>query len=132
MVGHQDAAPYNAVWDDDGLVGFVDWDMAGPVERDLDLAWVAFAWVPLHARHVVAAEGFTAFDYRRARLRTFLDAYGWGGGIDDMLALVGRRIEDQVELVPARAAAGDPTYLAMLGSGRVSDLETARLELADV
>jgi hypothetical protein len=38
-----------------------------------DLAFTAFGWVPLHARHVVAAEGFTAFADRPRRLRLSLD-----------------------------------------------------------
>jgi aminoglycoside phosphotransferase (APT) family kinase protein len=61
VVAHNDAAPYNAVWRDGKLVGFIDWDMAGPRWREDDLAWTAFSWVLLHARHVVAAEGFTDF-----------------------------------------------------------------------
>jgi hypothetical protein len=30
IIGHHDAAPYNAVWRDGRLVGFADWDTAGP------------------------------------------------------------------------------------------------------
>jgi hypothetical protein len=77
IIGHNDAAPYNAVWrplapdpgtsarGNDGpgerLVGFVDWDFAAPCPPICDLAFVVFSWVPLHARDVVAAEGFTRF-----------------------------------------------------------------------
>ncbi|HEY9472303.1 MAG TPA: phosphotransferase [Mycobacteriales bacterium] len=76
IVGHNDAAPYNAVWADGRLTGFFDWDLAAAVTPEWDLAFTAFAWVPLHARHVVAAEGFTASADRPRRLRLFLDAYG--------------------------------------------------------
>ncbi len=70
IVAHNDAAPYNAAWNDQGqLVGFFDWDFAAPVSLDWDLAFTAFAWVPLHARHVVQAEGFTDFGDRARRLR---------------------------------------------------------------
>ena len=41
IVGHQDAAPYNAVMDGDRLVGFFDWDTASPSPRDDDLAFSA-------------------------------------------------------------------------------------------
>src|SRR4029450_5985938 len=47
IVGHQDAAPYNAVVDGGRLVGFCDWDIAGPSTRDWDLAFSALTWVPL-------------------------------------------------------------------------------------
>jgi len=39
IVGHQDAAPYNAVMDGDRLVGFFDWDIASPSPREEDLAF---------------------------------------------------------------------------------------------
>jgi len=42
IIGHNDAAPYNAVWQG-RLVGFIDWDFAGPVTREWDLAWSAFS-----------------------------------------------------------------------------------------
>lgn len=77
VIGHNDAAPYNAVWRDGRLAGFIDWDMAGPVSPGWDLAYAAFSWVPLHARRVVAREGFTDFAARPERLRRFLDSYGW-------------------------------------------------------
>jgi hypothetical protein len=38
IVGHQDAAPYNAVVDGDRLVSFCDWETAGPSSREFDLA----------------------------------------------------------------------------------------------
>src|SRR3954453_7636751 len=47
IVGHQDAAPYNAVVDGDRLVGFFDWDIAGPSSREWDMAFSALPWVPL-------------------------------------------------------------------------------------
>jgi hypothetical protein len=34
IVGHNDAASYNAAWADDRLVGFFDWDCAGLVTPD--------------------------------------------------------------------------------------------------
>lgn len=70
IIGHNDAAPYNAAWADGKLVGFFDWDFAAPVTQEWDLAFAAFAWVPLHARHVVREEGFTAFSDRPRRLAT--------------------------------------------------------------
>ncbi len=130
VIGHNDAAPYNAVWDE-GLVGFVDWDMAGPVTRESDVAWVAFAWVPLHARAVVEAEGFTDFAGRRGRLETFLGAYGWDGSVDEVLAHLTERLTAQVAVLQARAA-DDPTYARMLAAGRDRDLLAAREGLGEV
>lgn len=129
IVGHGDAAPYNAVWNDTGLVGFIDWDNAGPVTEADDLAWVAFSWTPLHARAVVLREGFTAFDERRSRLERLLVAYGWRGTLEDVLTRVDARILRQVEIMRATAEAGDPAYERMLAEGLDRSLEEARREL---
>ncbi len=129
IIAHNDAAPYNAVWNADGLVGFVDWDMAGPVQRELDVAWVAFSWVPLHAPHVVAAEGFTDLGSRLPRLAAFLREYGWEGTVDDLLDLIAERLTSQLALM-TQAAATDPTYQRMLDAGRDHGLTIARDQLA--
>src|SRR4029077_1390159 len=47
IVGHQDTAPYNAVVDGERLVGFYDWDIAGPSSREWDLAFSMLPWAPL-------------------------------------------------------------------------------------
>ena len=132
IIGHNDAAPYNAVWDEKGLVGFVDWDMAGPTTPAEDLAWVAFSWVPLHARQVVLDEGFTAFGERRDRLETFLESYGWGGTINDALELVRQRIQTQLGLIRTVAASGDETYQRMLAYGVDRNLQAALIDLDTV
>lgn len=128
VIAHNDAAPYNAIWDG-GLVGFVDWDMAGPTSPAEDLAWMAFSWVPLHARELVAAEGFHAFETRRSRLERFLGAYGWTGTTGDVLRLVTTQVEARIDAVHATAEAGDDTYRRMLEAGVVRHLESALREL---
>lgn len=132
IIGHNDAAPYNAVWNNVGLVGFVDWDMAGPATCAEDLAWVAFSWVPLHARHIVLEEGFTAFNERRARLETFLRAYGWDGTTSDVLELVRQRVQTQLDTMRSVAANGDATYIRMLSYGVDRNLQTALDDLVSV
>ncbi|WP_198414171.1 phosphotransferase [Cryobacterium adonitolivorans] len=132
IIGHNDAAPYNAVWNEDGLVGFVDWDMAGPTTCAEDLAWVAFSWVPLHARQLVVDEGFTAFGERRTRLEAFLRAYGWNGTTNDVLELVRRRVLTQLEVIRSAAATGDETYQRMLTRGVDRTLQAALGELGTV
>jgi len=129
IIGHNDAAPYNAVWNRDGLVGFVDWDMAGPATPAEDLAWVAFSWVPLHARQLVLDEGFSAFDERRARLETLLQSYGWGGTTNNLLGLVRNRVQAQRELLRSVADSGDETYRRMLAYGADRNLEAALADL---
>lgn len=131
IVGHNDAAPYNAAWANGRLVGFFDWDFAAPVTPQWDLAFTAFAWVPLHARHIVAAEGFTAFADRPRRLRLFLDTYGCNSEVKQFVEIVRQRVRASAEGIRRTAATGDPAYQSMVAHGVDVALETAVSELAD-
>jgi len=146
VIGHNDTAPYNAVWLDgaatapaaDGaplaagrLVGFVDWDFAAPCPPLHDLAFVAFCWVPLHARDVVAAEGFTRFAERPRRLRLLLDAYGYTGSVPAVLEATRTRIGDLAASLRELAAEGDPLFARLVAEGVVDGLDRAIAELAD-
>lgn len=132
IIGHNDAAPYNAVWRQGRLAGFIDWDMAGPVTPAWDLAFAAFSWVPLHARHVVAREGFAGFAARPRRLRLFLAEYGWTGTLPAFLDVVAVRIRAHVTTLRALAAAGDPLFARIVSQGAADDLETAISELGQI
>jgi hypothetical protein len=134
IVGHNDAAPYNAVWqphtDGSGqLIGFIDWDFAAPCPPVWDLAFTAFSWVPLHARDVVTAEGFTAFGDRPRRLRLLLEAYGWTGRIPELLDAVTARIEAHIAGLQALAAE-DPVFAHLLDAGVADTLNRALAEIA--
>jgi len=128
IVGHNDAAPYNAVWRDGRLAGFFDWDMAGPVPAAWDVAFAAFSWVPLHARHVVAREGFTDFEGRPRRLHLFLAEYGWTNSMPAFLEVVAARIQAHVTSL-RDLAARDPLFARIVAQGGADDLETALAEL---
>jgi hypothetical protein len=132
VIGHMDAAPYNAVWSDKGLVGFVDWDSAGPLEPYSDLAWMAFSWVPLHARDVVEAEGFTQFEDRRRRLELFLHEYGSNLTADELLETLRRRILEINDAMRMTARSGDVTYKQMLDLGLDLRLLRAREGLDEI
>ena len=128
IVGHNDAAPYNAVWRDGRLAGFFDWDMAGPVSAAWDVAFAAFSWVPLHARHVVAREGFTDFDGRPRRLELFLAEYGWASSMPAFLHVVAARIQAHVASL-RDLAVRDPLFAQIVAQGGADDLQTALAEL---
>lgn len=127
IVGHHDAAPWNAVWRDGHLAGFVDWDTAGPSTREFDLAYTALTWVPLFAPEFVAPLGFTSPHDRSRRLHLLLDTYGYDGPRDGFRDLIARRARISVEVIHRLAAAGEPIYTAMLGWAE--DLESAAREV---
>jgi hypothetical protein len=114
VIGHHDAAPYNAVWRADRLVGFVDWDTAGPSSRELDLAFSALAWVPLLPPDFVEPQGFTDLAGRSRRLSLLLDAYGYAGDRVAFGAAVAGRARVNAAGIRRLAATGDPTYRALL------------------
>jgi aminoglycoside phosphotransferase (APT) family kinase protein len=132
IIGHGDPAPYNAVWTGNGLVGLIDWDNAGPLHADDDLAWVVFSWTPLHAPEVVSREGFTALSTRRERLVRILDAYGWQGTTQEVLARVDARLLRQISTMRVTADAGDSPYRRMLEQRLDHQLEIARSQLASL
>lgn len=131
IIGHNDAAPYNACWADGRVVGFFDWDFAALVTAEWDLAFTAFAWVPLHARHVVEREGFRALEQRPRRLKLFLDAYGWEGPMTTFIATVQARVTASADGIQHTAAAGDPAYQLMIENGVDTSLRLAVSELSD-
>jgi thiamine kinase-like enzyme len=131
VVCHNDAAPYNAAWLEGQLSGFFDWDFAAPAPPDWDLSFTACAWVPLHARHVASAEGFSAFQDRRRRLELFLHRYGWEDGVEPLLESVDRRLQAHASDVTRLARQGDPAFQNLVDTGAVRDIEVARTELAD-
>jgi hypothetical protein len=123
VIGHHDAAPYNAVWQDDRLAGFIDWETAGPSSRAFDLAWTALSWVPLHPGKIVEPRGFTALADRSRRLHLLLDAYGYDGDRATFGAQIAARARVNCQVIRTLAATGQPTYVALLPTA--ADLEHA-------
>jgi aminoglycoside phosphotransferase (APT) family kinase protein len=130
IVGHNDAAPYNAVWRDGRLAAFIDWELAAPVTREWDLAFVAFSWVPLHARSVVEPEGFRDFAGRPGRLKRFLARYGWEGDPRAFIDTVRERAMAMAEGLRSLAASGDPDAARLVAEGHADDSERAAAELS--
>ncbi|MET0418609.1 MAG: phosphotransferase, partial [Actinoplanes sp.] len=111
IVGHQDAAPYNAVVDDGRLVGFCDWDIAGPSSRDWDLAFSALTWVPLASPRDGTPPDLPE---RSRRLHLLLDAYGYDGDRRAFGAVVPQRARRQAGVIRDMADAGDTASIALL------------------
>ena len=145
MIGHHDAAPYNAVWhptptsEDPGagelvageLVGFIDWDLAHPMTPLHDLAFVALTWVPLTARDVAAADGFAVDTDRARRLGLLLDAYGWTGTVHEVLTAVRRRALEHASGLRAAARDGYGPAVRLVAEGVADAFERAVTELGD-
>ena len=130
VIGHHDAAPHNAVWRQGRLVGFVDWDVAGPSSREFDVAYSALMWVPLLASGSAWPMASQPMEERYRRLHLLLDAYGYG---DDRLALreaVPTRARRNAEVVRRLADAGDPVFQAL--RGQAADLDRSAQQVDEL
>jgi hypothetical protein len=131
IVGHQDAAPYNAVMDGDRLIGFFDWDIAAPSSREFDLALSALWWVPLGPRRAVEdlGLGFRDFDDRARRVHLLLGAYGYDPDRQEFGAVVVARARRQAAAIREMAEDGDEAaaglvFVAEYLESAASDVET--------
>lgn len=142
VIGHHDAAPYNAVWrpepsaghqrrDPGGgeLVGFIDWDLAAPCLPIQDLAFVALTWVPLTARDVAIQDGFPSDLNRASRLRLLLEAYAWRGSVDDVLVAVRLRAIEHASGLRAAARAGYEPAVRLVAEGAAEAFDRAVVQL---
>jgi hypothetical protein len=114
IVGHQDAAPYNAVMDGDRLAGFFDWDIASPSPREEDLGFSALLWVPLTAPDAGGESGSHDGGDRSRRLHLLLDAYRYDGDRRAFGAVIVKRARRQAGVIRRMADAGDRAAIALL------------------
>ncbi|WP_328475229.1 aminoglycoside phosphotransferase family protein [Actinoplanes sp. NBC_00393] len=128
LIGHLDAAPWNVVWADDTLVGFVDWDTASPARPEDDLAFTALTWVPLLTARIAEPAGFPDPADRSRRLHLLLDAYGYTGDRTAIREAMLGRVERNVAVIRQLADGGEPTYRRMLPWA--ADLERSGSEVA--
>jgi hypothetical protein len=129
IVGHQDAAPYNAVVDGDRLVGFFDWDTAGPSTREVDLAFSMLPWVPLASPAVGTALSSQDIDERSRRLHLFLDAYGYDGDRRAFATAVPERARRQAGVIRSMAADGDPASIALIPIANLLERSASDVEV---
>jgi aminoglycoside phosphotransferase len=127
VIGHQDAAPYNAIWRRGRLVGFVDWDLAGPSSREFDLAYSALMWVPLLAPDSAWPMPSRPED-RHRRLHLLLDAYGYDDDRSALRTAVAARARVNAEVTRRLADGGDPVFQALLGQADDLDRSAQRVE----
>ena len=121
VVCHNDFAPYNVVFGDDGPVGVIDWETAAPGARVWDVAYAAYRWVPLSLSAPAELRDVRA---QARRLRLFCDAYGLDDGDRAMLLpTTARRVAALRDLIVTEAAGGNAVFAAHLADGHVQEYD---------
>lgn len=109
VVCHNDAAPYNMLFQDGHLVGFIDFDTASPGPRVWDFAYLAYRLVPIGENGGSAAPDD---DERMERLDTLIDAYGLPFDHRKVFGTLVVRLDELADFTDRRAAAtGRPEFL---------------------
>ena len=107
VICFRDFFPPNVIFRDGRPVALIDWDLAGPGERALDVAALAAWWSPLRPDDEAAQYGFP-ISRRGPRMRAICDAYGLedrGDLIDRLIAMRARRLRAPPTAGRARATA---------------------------
>jgi hypothetical protein len=127
VIAHLDASPWNAVWRDGALVGFVDWETASPAGPEDDLAFSALTWVPLVTAELAQQAGFGADADRHRRFHLLLDAYGYTGDRAAIRDAIAWRVERNVAMIRQLADGAEPRLLQWAGFLEQSGAEVAAL-----
>lgn len=96
-----DVAPYNMVFENEKLTGFIDLDMASPGPRIWDLAYLAYRLVPLGEHE---GPGVPAGPDRAARLEALIAAYALDVDASEVMRVAADRLDDLAEHTDRRAA----------------------------
>ncbi|MBF6331230.1 phosphotransferase [Nocardia transvalensis] len=101
VIGHCDAGPWHTVARDGHPVAFIDWTLAGPVDRLDEVATAAWWHAQLHDDDVAARNELPDAPTRARHLRLFLDGYELPAA--DREGLVTRMIEVAIRDCAAEA-----------------------------
>ncbi len=73
VICHGDFAPYNVVYDNEQIIGIIDFDCAHPGTRVWDLVYALYRFAPFTNPN--NTDGFGTIDEQIARAKLFLDSY---------------------------------------------------------
>jgi len=99
IIRHGDLGPWNSVWRDGVLVGFIDWDFAEPGTALDDVAQLAWYAVPLRGPDAARAAGLAEDCDLQARLDMLCQGYGVSsaavlGALERLIAREIARLDD--------------------------------------
>jgi hypothetical protein len=117
VICHGDFAPYNCVFDQDRLVGVIDFDNAHPGNRAWDLAYALYRFAPITAPSNPDGYGTTKDQCRRVRL--FCDEYGLQER-SYIVQSIQLRLAYMADFLVQGAAKGDKRMQANIDAGHLA------------
>ncbi len=117
VICHGDFAPYNCVFDQDRLVGVIDFDNAHPGNRAWDLAYALYRFAPITAPS--NPDGYGTLTDQCRRVRLFCDEYGLQDR-SHMLQSIQLRLAYMADFLVQGAANGDKRMQANIDAGHLA------------
>ena len=116
VLGHCDTGPWNIVARAGRPVALIDWEEAGPVSREVELAQACWLNAQLHDDDVANCVGLASPEARAKQMRLLLDGYGLAcaesaGFVDTMIAFAVHDAADQAMQADVTMETKDPTAL---------------------
>jgi len=107
VICHNDFAPYNLIYDDEGFTAIIDFDLAGPGPKIRDVAYAAYWLVPLSLRaEDMKPFGMADVNNNSQRLHQFCSTYGIQADNDllDMVSEVLHHMADEAVMIDSLGA----------------------------
>lgn len=124
VICHNDAAPYNFVYEDKKMTGLIDFDVAYPGMRLWDIAYTLYTTIPLSS-YQPELDGTVRFyegkdaDIRKERIQIFFRSYGMEIPVD-LFSWVIRRLEELCNFIQQEAQAGNAAFKEMVNNGEIT------------
>ena len=130
IVSHGDLGPWNSIWQDETLVGLIDWEFAEPRWPIEDVAETAWYFVPLQGARVWREAGFEVAPQFGRRLAVLCEAYN-DFTVEEVVDALLRRQQLERQRTIDLCADGVSPWNRFLARGDVKqfDQEHAWLEL---
>jgi hypothetical protein len=116
VFGHCDLGPWNIVAREKRPVGFIDWEVAGPVDPMVEFAQTCWLNVQLHDDDIAEQQGLPPALTRARQMRLMADSYGLDARkrtllVDTMIAYAVHDAADQAIQVPITPETTEATPL---------------------
>lgn len=128
-IRHGDLAPWNTVWNENELVGLIDWDTAEPAPRRWDAAQAAWYFIPLRPGAGYQSDGFLSEAQQLHRFAVWCDEVQVSP--DDLLSALRDVQRFERDRIAALGAAGNEPYATFLARGDLEGIDADRAWLRD-